>query len=61
MSILEALGLFINYCNRNLGRDPRITNRTFEDGCERIKRSAGNRFYHCRTVNDVLEEIDFPN
>ena len=61
MTSLKALGIFINYCNTQYGRDPDITNENFQKGEDRIMNSEEDAFVWCRTIADVLREINWPD
>ena len=61
MTSLKALGIFMNYCNTQYGRDPDITNERFLKGKELILHSDDDRFAWCRTIADVLSEINWPD
>ena len=51
----------MNYCNTQYGRDPDITNERFFKGKELILHSDDDRFAWCRTIADVLSEINWPD
>ena len=61
MTILKALGIFINYCNTQYGHDPDITNERFQKGKDRIMNSEEDTFAGCRIIADVLREINWPD
>lgn len=63
MTALNAFGYLLNYCNCGLGYDPEITHITQErcqKACKLILDSPDKRFYWCRTTDDVLKEIHWP-
>ena len=61
MTNMNALGYFMDYCNRN-GGTPGITQTLFQRGMREILSSPEGRFQDCRDARDVLREIkQFPD
>ena len=61
MTSLKALGIFINYCNKQYGRDQDNTNEKFQKGKDLILNSEEDTFAWCRSIADVLREINWPD
>ncbi len=61
MNQLRALGHFMNYCNRNVGIDPYVTQERFDKGNRVILNSSEDRFYGCPDTGAVLREINWPD
>ncbi len=58
MSVLQALGYFMDYCNRNAGK-PGVTQERFSMYMQKIMNMPEDSFYDCQSVQDVLRKIGF--
>ncbi len=56
MNNLNALGFFIDYCNRNAWQE-NITRDRFQRGIQEILHSPEGRFENCRCAQDILREL----
>ena len=56
MTNINALGYFMDYCNRNAGT-PGITQTFFQRGMWEILSSPEGRFQDCRDAWGVLREL----
>ncbi len=61
MMNLNALGYFMDYCNREYGRADWVNQDTYEQGIREILDSEEGRFRYCRTAYDVLQELGMGN
>lgn len=61
MNTLNALGFFMDYCNKNINRDPYVTEERFQTGMRIIQKSDDKRFSWCKSAKDVLHELNWPN
>ena len=61
MDTFKALGYFMDYCNGNMGYDEDVTNERFQGGMQVILNSDPQRFERCKTAQDVLAEIHWPD
>ncbi len=60
MNSLNALGFLMDYCDKRKGMDDTVTNERFQAAMRVIMASDDARFAHCKTHEDVLSEINWP-